>query len=94
MLPAALMLCSCSSPISVPVKAPELDISFGADAVISYGGSECSAQIRRLSEGRWEFCVTDPYPLEGLVITVDEGKTKLSNNTRGDKRGTAHKRSV
>ena len=75
---AAFMLCSCSSPIAVPVRKPDIDMSFCAKAHISYHGTGCTARMSRIEEGKWEFCVTEPYALEGLIVTVDGDSTKLS----------------
>jgi|GEM_PF-2090763 len=71
---AALTACSAGSGAAA---APDLDTSFSAEAQVSYEGQECTAQIRRLERNIWEFCITDPYPVEGLVITVRGDETKL-----------------
>lgn len=70
----ALSACSGNGGAGAP---PDMDISFGAEADISYEGLDCKAQVRRIERDIWEFCVTSPYPVEGLVITVRNGETKL-----------------
>ena len=75
-LPFILALSACSAQ-SASSKASPPDIPFSAEADINYGGENCKAQIRRLEADNWEFCVTEPYPVEGLVITVSNGETKL-----------------
>ena len=76
-VPAVLILSSCAAAGSSAVPA-ELDVPFGAEAEISYGGSECTAKITRYGAGSWEFTVTGPYALEGLTVTEANGKTTLS----------------
>jgi hypothetical protein len=71
---AALTACSGGG---AGTALPDLDTSFSAEAQVSYEGQECTAQIRRLERNIWEFCITDPYPVEGLVITVRGDETKL-----------------
>ncbi|MBQ9383247.1 MAG: hypothetical protein IJT87_03330 [Ruminiclostridium sp.] len=75
-LPFILAISACSAQ-GAPQKASPPDISFSAEADITYGGESCKAQIRRLEADNWEFCVTEPYPVQGLVITVANGETKL-----------------
>ncbi len=70
----ALSACTAGSGAAAP---PDMDVSFSAEADISYEGMNCTAQMRRFERGIWEFCVTSPYPVEGLVITVRDGETKL-----------------
>ena len=74
---ACLMFAACSAPKEAAGAALPPDIPFSAEADITYGGEDCKVQIRRLEAGNWEFCVTEPYPAEGLVITVSDGVTKL-----------------
>lgn len=76
-IPLIAALSACSSPIP-QMRAPSLDIFFSAEAGLKYGGEECTVQMRRINADKWEFCVTDPYPLEGLIITVNDGKTALT----------------
>ena len=73
---AAFSACSAVNDAASSASLPP-DISFSAEADITYGGEDCKVQIRRLEAGNWEFCVTEPYPAEGLVITVNGGVTKL-----------------
>ncbi len=75
-VPMILALSACQAAGNAP-QPPDMDISFSAEADISYEGRNCTAQIRRLERGIWEFCITSPYPVEGLVITVRDGETKL-----------------
>ncbi len=75
-LPALLALSACSAG-TIGTEPPDLDMAFSAEADISYDGQECTAQIRRMERDIWEFCITDPYPVEGLVITVRGNDTKL-----------------
>lgn len=77
MAAAAMMVASgCSTPI-VQAK-PDIDKCFTAEAEIKIGGDVLSGSISRKDEGCWELCVTEPFPLEGLTVTVDEEGTKLS----------------
>lgn len=76
-LGAALLLSGCSAP-EIKTAAPDIDKSFSAEAELSYGNDSCTVQMRRFSENSWEFCVTEPFPLEGLIITVNDGETKLT----------------
>ena len=76
-LSAVTILSSCASAGNA-AKPPELDVPFGAEAEISYGGSECTAKIVRYGSGSWEFTITEPYALEGLTVTESGGKTTLS----------------
>ena len=75
-LPAVLLMSACSAG-GIGTEPPDLDQAFSAEADISYDGQECTAQIRRMERDIWEFCITDPYPVEGLVITVRGDETKL-----------------
>ncbi len=70
-------LCACSAPI-IGTEAPKLDRPFSAEAEIAYGNESCKAQIKRFSEKSWELCVTEPYALEGLIVTLKDGETSLS----------------
>ena len=74
---AVIALSSCGSGISV--KAPERapDIPFSADAQISYNGIEMNSRIIRNGSGDWEFSISEPYTLEGLVLTFRNGETSL-----------------
>ncbi len=76
-VPVIAALSACSVQGAPGTRKAELDIPFSAEAEISYGSSECSVQIKRMESGWWEFAVTSPYPLEGLIITVNDGQTKL-----------------
>ncbi len=76
LLPTIAMLAACGS--TANATPPDIDISFSAEADIAYGGNECTVQMRRFSENCWEFCVTEPYALEGAVIRIDEEKTTIS----------------
>lgn len=75
-LPAVLAMSACSAG-TIGTVPPDLDQAFSAEADISYNGQDCTAQIRRMERDIWEFCITDPYPVEGLVITVRGDTTKL-----------------
>ncbi|MCR4779969.1 MAG: hypothetical protein K5876_02620 [Ruminiclostridium sp.] len=70
----ALSACSAGGNTAAP---PDMDISFSAEASVSYDGMDCTAQIRRIERDIWEFCITSPYPVEGLVISVRNDETKL-----------------
>ena len=74
---AVLLLSGCSAP-EIKTAAPDIDKSFSAEAELSYGKDSCTVQMRRFGENSWEFCVTEPFPLEGLIITVNDGETKLT----------------
>lgn len=71
------MLCSCSAVLPI-TDAPKLDCPFSAEAEIQFGSESCKAQIKRFSEKSWELCVTEPYALEGLIVTIRDGETTLS----------------
>lgn len=75
-LPVLGILSACSASGGAAAK-PAADMPFSAEAVISYSGEECKARIYRFESGSWEFCMTEPYAAEGLVITVNGGETKL-----------------
>ena len=75
LIPMIALLTSCGS---TTAAAPDMDICFSAEADIAYGDKECTVQMRRFSENRWEFCVTEPYALEGAVIRIEDGKTTVS----------------
>lgn len=74
---AGAALCACSAPI-LGTEAPKLDRPFAAQAQIEYGSESCKAQLKRFSEESWELCVTEPYALEGLIVTRKDGETALS----------------
>lgn len=76
LLPLVAAIASCGS--KTPVAVPDIDISFSAEARISYSGGECTAQMRRFSENCWEYCITEPFALEGAVIRIEEGKSKIT----------------
>lgn len=76
-VPAVLILSSCAASGSAADPA-KLDVPFGAEARISYGGDECTAKISRYGAGSWEFEITEPYALEGLTVTETDGKTTFS----------------
>lgn len=70
-------LCACSAPI-IGTETPKLDRPFSAEAEITYGNESCKAQVKRFSEENWELCITEPYALEGLIVTLKDGETSLS----------------
>lgn len=76
LIPLIALLTSCGN--TANATAPDMDISFSAEADIAYGDNECTVQMRRFSENCWEFCVTEPYALEGAVIRIEDGKTTVS----------------
>lgn len=76
LVPVIALFASCGS--TRDVTAPDMDMSFSAEADIAYGDNDCTVQMRRFSEDCWEFCVTEPYALEGAVIRIAEGKTTIS----------------
>ncbi len=75
---SVLALSSCGSGIAA--KAPEHapDIPFSADAQITYNGIEMNSHIIRNASGDWEFSISEPYTLEGLVLTLRDGETSFS----------------
>lgn len=76
-VPLILAMAGCSGQSgSAAVSAPP-DIAFSAEADVTYGGEDCKVQIRRLEADNWEFCVTEPYAVQGLIITVANGETRL-----------------
>ncbi len=77
LLALCMTLASCSAPIS-GTEPPQLDKPFSAAAEITFGSETCKGQLRRFSGGSWELCVTEPYALEGLIVTIRDGETKLS----------------
>lgn len=70
-------LCGCST-VLPGTDAPKLDQPFSAEAEIQFGSESCKAQIKRFSEKSWELCITEPYALEGLIVTIRDGETTLS----------------
>ncbi|MBP5605185.1 MAG: hypothetical protein J6X60_06550 [Ruminiclostridium sp.] len=74
---SVLALSSCGSGIAA--KAPEHapDIPFSADAQITYNGIEMNSHIIRNGSGDWELSISEPYALEGLVLTFRNGETSL-----------------
>lgn len=70
-------LCACSAPI-IGTEMPKLDRPFSAAAEITYGNESCKAQVKRFSEESWELCITEPFALEGLIVTLKDGETSLS----------------
>ena len=77
MAAAGIMAVSgCSSPAAA--SKPDIDKCFTAEAEIKIGGEVLSGNISRKSEGCWELCVTEPFALEGLTVTVDGDTTRLS----------------
>lgn len=75
LIPLIALLTSCGS---TTTAAPDMDICFSAEADIAYGDKDCTVQMRRFSENCWEFCVTEPYALEGAVIRIEDGNTTVS----------------
>lgn len=71
------VLCSCSA-VLPGADAPKLDQPFSAEAEIQFGSESCKAQVKRFSEKSWELCMTEPYALEGLIVTLRDGETTLS----------------
>lgn len=76
-LSVSAALCACSAPM-IGTEAPKLDLPFTAEAEITYGSEACRAQIKRFSEESWELCVTEPFALEGLIVTLKDGLTTLN----------------
>lgn len=72
------LLSSCASGGVIGAAEPELDKPFSAQAEITFGSETCKAQLRRFSEENWELCATEPFALEGLIVTRKDGETKLS----------------
>lgn len=76
-----LILCLTGAGCSAAVPgapAPNLDKAFSAQAEISFDGESCKAQLRRFGADSWELCITEPYALEGLVVSLKDGETKLA----------------
>lgn len=76
-----LILCLTGAGCSAAVPgapAPNLDKAFSAQAEISFDGESCKAQLRRFGADSWELCITEPYALEGLVVSLKDGETKLT----------------
>ncbi|MCM1334223.1 MAG: hypothetical protein NC084_08285 [Bacteroides sp.] len=69
-------LCACTTVL--PPEAPELDRAFSATAEIRFGKENCKAVIKRFAEKDWELYVTEPYAIEGLIVTIRDGETSLS----------------
>ena len=76
-VPAVLILSSCAAAGSSAVPA-ELDVPFGAEAEISYGGSECTAKITRYGAGSWEFTVTEANGKTTLSMLGAESTADIS----------------
>lgn len=68
-LGAVLALSSCEGS-GFLVSPPDMDVCFNADVEIKYSGGECKAKIYRYEADNWEFLVSEPFALEGLMVTV------------------------
>ena len=76
-VPALLVLSACSAAPSAS-SATVPDISFRADAKLSYNGIDLAAKIKRTAAGKWELSVTEPYQLEGLKTELCGDETRVT----------------
>ena len=59
-------------------KAPDMDKCFSVQAQLRLGKETVKAEISRRGGYMWEMAVTEPFALEGLIITADKENTTLS----------------
>lgn len=74
---AVLALSSCEGG-GFLASPSDMDVCFNADVKIKYSGGECKAKIYRYEEDNWEFLISEPFALEGLVVTVKGDTVKTS----------------
>ncbi len=70
-----LALSGCGA---VNMVKPDMDKCFSAQAEIRVGGETIKGEISRTAKYCWEMTVSEPFALEGLIITADKEGTTLS----------------
>ena len=68
---------ACSAELAKTVK-PDFDKSFTANVQIAAGGESFSGKLTRKAENCWSFAVSEPFALEGLTVTAENGETTFS----------------
>lgn len=71
-----LALSGCTAGMNTAM--PDLNKCFSAQAEIRAGGETVRGKITRTAEYCWEMTVTEPFALEGMVISADNDGTTLS----------------
>lgn len=71
-----LTLSGCTA--GVISSVPDPDRCFTAQAEIQMGGEAVRGELSRTGEYSWKMTVTEPFALEGMVISADSEDTTLS----------------
>jgi hypothetical protein len=69
-----LFLTACSGITSVNPERLKLDKSYTFTANIDYGTQNAVAQFVRLSANSWEIVLTEPFALEGVKLSYENGE--------------------
>lgn len=75
-LSSVMLFSGCDNNILNP--APELEKSFRADIKLKIGDENILGQVCRYGENSWELDISEPFPLQGLKVTIDSDGTKFS----------------
>ncbi len=75
-LSAVMLLSSCSS--GIVSGNPDIDKTFSAQAKIAVAGETVSGTLSRTAENCWTLSVDEPYALQGLTVTFNNGETTFS----------------
>lgn len=71
-----LLLSACSADIMGSKN--NIDRPFSAEARIAVGGETVCGQLSRSAENCWTLSVSEPYALDGLTVTFEDGETTFS----------------
>ena len=69
----SLFLTACSGVMSVNPDRLKLDKAYEFTANIQHGESNTAANFSRKNAGSWEITLLEPFALEGMTITYDNG---------------------
>lgn len=75
-LAAVMTLSACSA--GIIAGKPDIDKTFTAQAKITAGSETASGQLSRTADGCWTLTVNEPFALQGLTVTLENGETTFS----------------
>ncbi len=75
-LTVVMALSSCSAE-GISGK-PDIDEVFSAQVKIAVAGETVSGTLSRVAENSWTLAVDEPYALQGLTVSFNDGETTFS----------------
>ena len=74
----AAALASCSGQSFLTPSAPNLNKQFTLTAHVTSGDSSFTADFSRISVGKWQVTLTEPYEVQGVSFTYSSGVASAS----------------